>query len=232
MSQRKLVFEKYADPLGADFADREWPGALGLTNESDFSPEMLQNPEFQKHVGTALNDDEEDDIEMQENSQNKPPKGLTILSTPFGIVPLTDMNSPSKVFNLWLGHTNFRVSETVAKTIEAVDGIEILNVFSPYRFMVGFGKLFKAPYCMYNICKALKIENSKYSLNEPYQEKLDQVKQKAQKYNFWIIYVSPNGEISCVHSDIKSSTFEEQELIYKKTYDLVGGRLLTYDSIE
>lgn len=47
-----------------------------------------------------------------------------------------------KEFNLWTIHTNFYIDESVASAIELTEGVETIDVLSPYRARIGIGKLF------------------------------------------------------------------------------------------
>lgn len=46
-------------------------------------------------------------------------------------------------FDCWIGHTNFNITTSIKDKLNEVDGIEVLNVISRYRFFVGIGKMFK-----------------------------------------------------------------------------------------
>jgi hypothetical protein len=71
-----------------------------------------------------------------------PTQPMSVYLTPQGAIPIFEHSSHDKVFDLWVGHTNFTITEQIAKIIECVDGVEILDVFTPYRFRLGFAKLF------------------------------------------------------------------------------------------
>lgn len=47
-----------------------------------------------------------------------------------------------KEFNLWTVHTNFYIDPNVARGIEFTEGVETLDIISPYRARVGIGRLF------------------------------------------------------------------------------------------
>lgn len=47
-----------------------------------------------------------------------------------------------KTFNFWTAHTNFRINKEVAAIVWGVDGVESLDVISPYRFHVSVGRVF------------------------------------------------------------------------------------------
>lgn len=73
------------------------------------------------------------------NANNKP---LKAIATPMGIIPYTENTASGKIFNFWIGHTNFNISNDVVSTIENTEGVETLDVFTRYRFRIGIGKVF------------------------------------------------------------------------------------------
>ena len=46
-------------------------------------------------------------------------------------------------FDCWIGHANFNITTSIKDKLNEVDGIEVLNVISRYRFFIGIGKMFK-----------------------------------------------------------------------------------------
>lgn len=46
-------------------------------------------------------------------------------------------------FDCWVGHTNFNINEGIKNTLNQVDGVEVLDIISRYRFFIGIGKMFK-----------------------------------------------------------------------------------------
>jgi len=45
-------------------------------------------------------------------------------------------------FDCWVGHTNFNITPSILRTLNSVEGIEVLKLFSRYRFFVGVGRMF------------------------------------------------------------------------------------------
>jgi hypothetical protein len=74
-----------------------------------------------------------------------------VLLTNMGMIPYNEYTDCSKIFNFWIGHTNFNLSNRIATIIQEVDGVETLDIFTRYRFRVGFGKAFIDREVMNNI---------------------------------------------------------------------------------
>lgn len=47
-------------------------------------------------------------------------------------------------FNFFIGHCNFYVNSEIVNYLCTVEGVEALDILSPYRFRVAVGKLFAA----------------------------------------------------------------------------------------
>lgn len=92
-------------------------------------------------------DDEEHDFEDNDNDYalddsaqfQKPMKAI---ATPMGIIPYTENTASGKIFNFWIGHTNFNITQSIASEIELTEGVETLDIFTRYRFRIAIGKAF------------------------------------------------------------------------------------------
>jgi hypothetical protein len=110
----KIVWEKWVDPYFQDTeSEAQW---------SDY-----QEPEE--------DDEESEDIQ--------PTEKMFVISSPMGIIPYNEYSAPSKIFNFWVGHANFDITENIAKIIEKSRGVEILDIFTRYRFRIAIGKGFQ-----------------------------------------------------------------------------------------
>jgi hypothetical protein len=65
-----------------------------------------------------------------------------VLITSMGIIPYNEHTDCCKIFNFWIGHTNFNLSNRVIETLQQIEGVETLDIFTRYRFRVSFGKAF------------------------------------------------------------------------------------------
>ena len=110
----QIIWEKWVDPFGDDLDEAQW-------NEYD-------------------DDDNYDVSEQQEFLKNKKP--IKVISSPLGLIPYNEYTSSAKIFNFWVGHANFNLSQAFVSEIEKCDGVEILDIFTRYRFRVAIGKCF------------------------------------------------------------------------------------------
>ena len=131
MSQEiQIVWQKWFDPLGEDdHEDIEDKGAEYYTDEES----------------------EEIDEEGTDSGTDFFRRPTKVIMTPMGLIPYNENTASNKIFNFWIGHTNFNLSLPVCTIIEQEEGVETLDIFTRYRFRIGVGKLFDAKTVMYNI---------------------------------------------------------------------------------
>lgn len=82
-----------------------------------------------------------DQVDNDAESEKKNTK-IYAISTSMGIIPYNEHTDCTKIFNFWLGHTNFNITTNIVKKIENINGVETLDIFTRYRFRVAFGKAF------------------------------------------------------------------------------------------
>lgn len=122
----RIVWEKWYDPLGED--DLESVEVKQITSD-DIPPTFY--------------DDHGDEIDNNAIANHEPyKKPLKIIVTPMGIIPYTENTASNKIFNFWVGHTNFNLTNFICELIENSEGVETLDIFTRYRFRIGIGKLF------------------------------------------------------------------------------------------
>jgi hypothetical protein len=109
------------------------------------------NPLFDNTNKEIDDEDIEPYSDYEDNNETQDHRMMHMVMTPMGIIPFEEIKDCDKVFNFWTGHTNFTISKAIAKLIENIDGVETLDVFTRYRFRVGFGKAFKDGDVMNNI---------------------------------------------------------------------------------
>lgn len=142
--QYKIVWQKWIDPFGQD---QEESMSLDYENENPGLSSAYSRPD--KDENTI---DDEDESLLQKRS-------IKVIASPMGLIPYNEHTASGKIFNFWLGHTNFDITINVSKIIENTDGVEALDIFTRYRFRVAIGKCFGASETMVriqeNICRYL-----------------------------------------------------------------------------
>jgi hypothetical protein len=127
-NENVIIWQKWIDPFGRD--------------------DVQEQEEFSNYFSETDHDDEEDK-ENKEFLANKIMKyGIKVIATPLGIIPVNDNTSSGKIFNFWMGHTNFDITKKVAETIEKTEGVESLDIYTRYRFRISVGKAFDDSYVM------------------------------------------------------------------------------------
>jgi hypothetical protein len=125
-----IIWQKWFDPFGSD---EEVQIALDTPEDNQVT---------------------DDENTFEENSMMETRKHVRAIATPMGLIPYTENTASGKIFNFWIGHTNFTITKYIADLIEACDGVEILDVFTRYRFRVAIGKAF-------DVSKVMKDINDK-----------------------------------------------------------------------
>ena len=138
-SKTQIAWEKWRDPYSFD-----GPHDDVYFNDLD---DELYDQELEQEIQEAVSHDM--------LSQYSPNKDIKILMTSFGVIPIPEHADPSTTFNFWIGHANFEITEDISKTIEKVEGVETLEVYTRYRFRIGIGKLFKDSEVMVSIQDAV-----------------------------------------------------------------------------
>jgi len=125
-----IIWQKWFDPFGSDDQPVETSFENDIVDQQD-------------------SENEEDDIDNFNNLTDR--KLVRAIATPMGIIPYTENTACGKIFNFWVGHTNFSINKSIAKIIEDCDGVEALDIFTRYRFRIAIGKIFDAPKVMKQI---------------------------------------------------------------------------------
>lgn len=128
-----ISFEKWKDPFELDEIDIDGGETEYDEDEVDFDDHMEHGP-------------------MEQPKPNKP---VRCLMTPSGPMPVPDAGLTTE-WNLWMAHTNFRFTEDIVELIENVDGVEAIDICTPYRMRIGFAKLFRANVVMGDITTKVK----------------------------------------------------------------------------
>ena len=93
---KKIAWEKWHNPFGDDDGQLEKFKDICQQDENSNSMEQYDD-----------DDDEQNSMSIVETDQIK------VMSTPMGIIPITEHTDANKIFNFWVGHTNFNISSNI-----------------------------------------------------------------------------------------------------------------------
>lgn len=138
-----IIWQKWVDPFFGDseeIEDDKWSNSIYENDESEIS---------------SYDDKEESKLDNTSgNILNKQP--VKVIATPMGIIPMNEHTASGKIFNFWIGHTNFDITQKIVSIIESTDGVESLDIFTRYRFRIAVGKAFD------DSCTMRQINNRVY----------------------------------------------------------------------
>lgn len=117
-----IVWEKWVDPFGKDMDEAKW---------TDYDDNI-------NDIEDVLDSESEDGAPKIISGQDP----IKVIASPLGLIPYNEHTASGKIFNFWLGHTNFNISNNIKNLIEKIDGVEILDIFTRYRFRIAIGKCF------------------------------------------------------------------------------------------
>ena len=130
-----IVWEKWVDPFGKELEDAKWTDYENQIDDGIDDIEYVDDDEEEKDLDHFVS-------EMKE---------IRVIATPMRLMPYNELTAPGKIFNFWVAHTNFNISSAVSTIIENCEGVEILDIFTRYRFRIGVGKCFNDSETMKNI---------------------------------------------------------------------------------
>lgn len=134
--EKLIIWQKWVDPFGED--------------------DIETNDEEEEKFYTDNEDNQENDEDIVE--KKKLVFGIRAIATPMGIVPMNENTASSKIFNFWIGHTNFDITKKIVNLIEKTNGVEALDIFTRYRFRIAVGKAFNDSDVMRDINKKIYKE--------------------------------------------------------------------------
>ncbi len=170
---------------------------------------MTNKIQFHKWVDPLafLPKHEEDDDENEIQGLNKRFHGPIVMG-PHGIFPIDVHNIPSKQFNFWEANTTFKMTGAIVEIINLTDGVETLDIFTPYRFRMAIGKLFDE-----KIVKETLTNRLLEYLNNTHENDTDEeniVKMCTAAHKFWALLFT-NSNDPRPQKIFKGETKEEVE---------------------
>ncbi len=167
-------------------------------------------------------------IEQIESEEEQ--KFYPVIKTDYGLVSMK-LNGPIKSdLKFVVGHTNFDLTEVERKKLNIIRGIEILTIFSRYRFRIGIGYNFLVEKVKRNVEVALCGRKKKFHLDKPTILEIKKYKIDLQGTGKpWIMYVLPNGSYEGYVGG-KRKEYEFALSKYNEAQKYLGGKILTNES--
>lgn len=204
-----VIWEKYENPYLAQIED--------MSEESA----AIESKEYY------------DEDENNEAGISQPLGDLnSYVHTPYGAIPVPNVHLDDN-WNLWTGHTNVKITVEIANKIEHTDGVEVLQVFSPYRFMISVAQHpdFSPAMVMAEVARnafgvdvPLGVE-TKHKI----EQRIFKHKEKIIKTGnpFWFIFGFPNGKVISKNSEEESPKYLKALSIVNDLKDKINGILIT-----
>ena len=152
----------------------------------------------------------EEELEEAQDALSFLEKIPSLVTTPMGMYQLHDKMNIMNQFDCWMGYTNFDITTSVQEVLESVEGVELLEVMSRYRFFLGVGKLFDFSDVRVEIeealCDAAFLDNDT-------EETVEMIRDNISSDRYWAIFVCKSGEI------LYTSTNEDNDESYTKTLE-------------
>lgn len=156
------------------------------------------------------------------------------LFTPMGIFKIDNADVPASTYRVFIGRTNFTLTENESNCISTIPGIEMVHIFSRYTFIVAIGQLFNWIDCRtqieYFLCGShlndFQIQNI---TDDAIRIKVIQTKKEISKYKNWMIYVCPNGNLKEIHSEKLDDSYVKTAQSLHNAVAISSGILLSSD---
>lgn len=176
-----------------------------------YNPKEALEEVWQKQV-------QEDD----EDESWKEPKAMTM-------PPLID--NPFTPKDYWIGHTNFKLNQNHHHILDyMVDGVEAFKFLSNYRLVICVGEAFEWKNVRLDVEKLLCDRHVTYTDDEEVNKNIQKTKTILSKYQYWIMYVLPNGKIFTAASNVNDDVFKVQVQSVMMLSKDINGILIESDS--
>lgn len=129
---------------------------IGWQKYEDHLDKQISSPFLQnlmtKLMTNRFIDENSDDEDVDENSVLDESHQSVMM--PISPQLINDIQVIS-TFDCWIGHTNFNLTNSIKDKLNKVDGVELLKIYSRYRFLIGVGHMFNFKEVRKNIEKTL-----------------------------------------------------------------------------
>lgn len=219
--KKKIMWEKWIDPFCSNLSEFYPESIINDIPEEDKEPNFLKEEDsLMKSIPLSAGD------LISSNKKHK------LIFTPLGIFPMMDHHYVANNFNLWVGSTNFDITEDIALMIEKIEGVETLEIYTRYRFRMCVGKCFDSLDVKMAIEEILcdKEANYKKSINSELSEEIQNIiLELKEKNKYWGLLVFPNGQKKIIHANEKDDNFVEEMEFLETINKSCGGVLYSYD---
>ena len=117
---------------------------IAWENWNEKEKDLIESNSLESLTEDVNNEVDENQLSQMENMLG-PIIGdfrVSIIQTPFGVVPADSILKPSDRWDCWMGFTNFDITVKISDKIKIIAGVEALKIMSRYTFCVGVGKMF------------------------------------------------------------------------------------------
>lgn len=204
--KKKIVWEKWKDPLLSNYDETEWPG-FEETEDGDKIPIHTVDKQPVLHTPFGV-------VSLL---------GQTMASSHF------DFWLMHTNFDITEGFAE------VLERIPGVETLEIYTRYRA-RLGFPRSGLFDIGEIKLNICRLVKesersAQNEELDgLAEDIAHRIIDIRDSVDdKYDYWAILMLPNGNVEIVHSNECNQEYRQKLLELSNTKESVGGKLLTYD---
>lgn len=151
---------------------------------------------------------------------------IVVRATPFGPEGWK-LNPDFPSEKVYIGHTNFDLDEDIKNILDNIDGVEILEIYSPYRMRITIGKAFNAKKIRRIISETLCNTNAKMNFDEQTNVDLYRETLKLNRDGKpWAIYVLPNGKYENIIGE-NEQDLENKISHYENIRNSIGGTIIS-----
>jgi len=128
---------------------------IGWQKYEDHLDKQISSPFLQnimmKLMSNRFIDEEGEDEDLESEELNEANQNIMMPISPQLISDIQVIST----FDCWIGHTNFDITNSIRDKLNKIDGIELLKIYSRYRFLIGIGHMFNFKEVRKNIEKTL-----------------------------------------------------------------------------
>lgn len=138
-TNKKIGWQKYED-----YIEKQMSSPF-LTNliKTIISKRLEAANEDEEILDYDIEDDDESEDDLDSYEDESDIKNMIDSSTMLPITPqLIEEISLISNFDCWIGHTNFDITHRIKDKLDKMDGVEVLKIWSRYRFFIGIGQMF------------------------------------------------------------------------------------------